>query len=245
MLPEEVGTAALVLAMIAALAGVGLWLLGAKFSRGLITLSLVSIGASIGMKLPEWFDWHIAGWATGLLGALLLGVAGYALHRFWVGVGLGLVLACWAGLATWTFAHGDDSWRWPAVDRSTTAASFLSDLWNELPNNVTQILPFAAGAALVSGISVAVLWPRVGIVVLYSLTGVSILISMLLLAIETGRPSWVSRLPEQTWAQVLVLAVLVGIGAFVQWKLGLANAVVGGGGAGGSPKGPKPPSKKK
>ena len=103
----------------------------------------------------------------------------------------------------------------------------------------------AAGAALVSGISVAVLWPRVGIVVLYSLTGVSILISMLLLAIETGRPSWVSRLPEQTWAQVLVLAVLVGIGAFVQWKLGLANAVVGGGGAGGSPKGPKPPSKKK
>jgi hypothetical protein len=235
MLPDEIGTAALVLAMIAALAGVGLWLIGAKFSRGLITLALVSTGASIGMNLPGWFGWGIAGWATGMLGALVLGVSGYAMHRFWVGVGLGLVLMCWAALATWTFGHGSERWAWPDVTPATTAGTFFSELWDNLPDDVRRILPFSCGAALISGIAATILWPRIGIVVLYSLMGVSLLISMALLAMESGQPQWLGLLPRTWWAQLLCVMLMVGIGATVQWKLGLAGGS-GGGGGGGAPK---------
>ena len=33
------------------------------------------------------------------LGAIVLGVSGFAMHKVWVGLGLGTVLACWAALA--------------------------------------------------------------------------------------------------------------------------------------------------
>src|SRR5437870_5881909 len=101
LLPKEVGTLALVLAMTGTLAGAGLWLAGARFSRSLITLVLVSIGGWTGLFLPRWLGWTIDGWAPAIGLALGMGASGFFLHRFWVGIGLGVVLAAWAGFATW------------------------------------------------------------------------------------------------------------------------------------------------
>jgi hypothetical protein len=49
-----------------------------------------------------------------------------------------------------------------------------------------------------------------------------------MLAVQGGRPQWLSLLPAQTWAQLTVLMLLVMIGALVQWRLTPAGPPAGG-----------------
>src|SRR5215211_6632961 len=98
LLPKEINSLALMIAVAGAFLGGILWLGGSRFSRTLVTLISVSTGALIGLQFPKWFALGLEGWATAVLGALLFGISGYALHKVWVGLGLGLVLAGWAGL---------------------------------------------------------------------------------------------------------------------------------------------------
>src|SRR5215218_9169883 len=104
LLPKEIGQAALIAALVGTFIGVGLWLAGARFSRPLITLVTVSLGAVIGRALPGWMNWNVNSMAASVGGAVVLGMSGYVMHRVWVGLGLGLLLACWAALGTWVFA---------------------------------------------------------------------------------------------------------------------------------------------
>src|SRR5947209_12518319 len=76
LLPKELGTLALVLAVAGAVAGVGLWLVGSRFSRSLVTLLLVSVGGWTGLFFPRWFGWAIDGWAPAVGLAVVLGAAG-------------------------------------------------------------------------------------------------------------------------------------------------------------------------
>src|SRR5258706_9996099 len=138
LLPKEVGTLALAIAMSGTLIGAGLWLVGSRFSRSLITLLLVSIGAWIGLFLPAWTGWKIDGWAPAVGLALVLGAAGFFLHRFWVGVGLGLVLAAWAALGVWLLCKGADAWSLPRYDIGTRTTDYLKDLWTNLPADVRR-----------------------------------------------------------------------------------------------------------
>src|SRR5436190_19875812 len=96
LMPSQAGPAALTVAIIGMIAGAVLWLAGSRFSRSLITLSAVSLGAALGTHLPRWAGWSLDGMAPGIVGAIVLGVSAFLFHRFWVGIGLGLVLACWA-----------------------------------------------------------------------------------------------------------------------------------------------------
>src|SRR5215218_2320257 len=100
LLPREINSIALMIAVAGAFLGGVLWLGGSRFSRTLMTLISVSAGALIGLQVPKWFTPGLEGWATAVLGALILGISGYALHKVWVGLGLGFVLAIWAALAT-------------------------------------------------------------------------------------------------------------------------------------------------
>lgn len=217
LMPREVGTLGLIIAIAGTLAGVLLWLVGARFSRPLITLCTVALGATVGMMLPRWCDWSVSGMGTAVGGAVLLGISGYWLHRFWVGIGLGVVLSCWVALGTWTLLGGDAQWTWPEPDETSTAMNYLTTAWESLPPDVTHALPFTCATAMLSGLVAAVLWPRVGLVMLYSVAGVSLLVGMGLLAIEFGRPQWMNLVPAQESSQLLLLAGLVIFGALVQW----------------------------
>src|SRR4029453_5362604 len=91
LLPQDVGRLGLVIAIVGSMIGLGMWLIGSRFSRPIVTLLTVLLGASIGMHLPKWFGWQISGAGPAVGAALVLGVTGYVLHGMWVGIGLGTV----------------------------------------------------------------------------------------------------------------------------------------------------------
>jgi hypothetical protein len=219
LLPKEIGQAALIAALVGTLIGAGLWLVGARFSRPLITLVTVSMGAVIGRSMPEWMNWNVNSMAASVGGAVVLGMSGYIMHRVWVGLGLGLLLACWAAVAVWVFAGADTVLTWPAVDPTMTWQSFGQACWDQLPERVRTLLPYACGGAMISGFLSSLLWPRVAVVILYSALGTSLLVSLGLVAIEAKRPDWITFVPSQTWAQVTTLLGIVAFGAIVQWQM--------------------------
>jgi hypothetical protein len=223
LLPDEAGTGALLIAITGALIGLGMWLIGARFSRPVVTLCMVSLGAVSGLRLPQWFSWTISGMGPAVGAAIVLGVFGFICHRVCIGVWLGLVMAWWVGLGTWVLLRDGQSWSWPVVDASTTIASCCTDLWRALPPSVMKVLPYSAGAALLSGICIAMVWPRAGVAITWSLAGVSLLVSMGLAAMKLKEPNWLNVMPAQTWAQALAFFGLVAFCAILQWKLAPAS----------------------
>jgi len=230
LLPRELGTAALVLAMLGTMLGLGLWIAGARFQRSILTLTTVAGGAWVGMCLPRWCGWGIDGMATAVAGAVVLGITGYVCTRFWVGIGFGLMMALWSAMIVWLACHGNGEWTWPDVNSKTTLPGFLAETWRSLPNNVISILPWVSGAATLSGLMIALLWPKLGGVLLFSSVGVSLLLTTTLVLLENGRPQWLGALPAATWAQSIILIVMVLVGAFVQWRF-FSPASAGGAGA--------------
>ena len=87
------------------IAGGMLWIAGACFSRSLVTLLLVAAGTWLGLRLPGWCGAHIDGMGPAIGGAVLLGTAGYTLHRAWIGLVLAVMLAAWAGTGAWLGMH--------------------------------------------------------------------------------------------------------------------------------------------
>ncbi len=225
LLPKEVGTLALVLAMVGTLLGAGLWLIGSRYSRSLITLLLVSVGGWIGLFLPHWFGWNIQGWATAILSALVLGASGFVIHRFWVGVGLGFVLAGWAALAVWIVCKGVGVWTLPKFEPGMATLEYAKYFWQSLPVDVQKLLPFAAGTALLSGLATSLLWPRIGSVLLYSMAGVSMWVGLGLCAMNMARPQWIGALPAKGSSQLFAVSAMVGFGVLLQWQLGPKKAV--------------------
>jgi hypothetical protein len=219
LLPREIGTFAVAVAMTGTLIGAGLWLVGARFSRSLITLLLVTIGGWVGLYLPRYFSWPVDGWAPALGLALLLGAGGFFLHRFWVGVGLGLVLAAWAAVAVWVLCRGDGIWSLPKYVPDTSVVDYAKDLWQSIPLGVQRYLPFGCAIGLVSGLAAALLWPRIGVVMLYSTAGVSMLVGLGLCAMNCARPQWIGSLPAKSSSQLITLLSMVAFGAILQWRI--------------------------
>src|SRR5258705_6783351 len=171
LLPRQINSLALAIAIAGAVLGGILWLGGSRFSRTLMTLISVSTGGLIGLQMPGWFGWGLEGWATAVLGALVLGISGYVLHKLWVGLGLGLVLAVWAAMGTLLVCADPKGFVWPVGVQGSTLQSHLVDLWNSLTPEARKLLPFACCAGLLSGICATLLWPPLGIVLLYSTAG--------------------------------------------------------------------------
>ncbi len=224
LLPKELGNIALGVAIVGTLIGAGLWLAGSRISRSLVTLVLVSAGGWGGMFLPRWCHWSIDGWAPALGGAIIAGIAGFFVHRLWVAVGLGLVLAAWAAVVTWTLCKGNGVWSLPKFEVTTQFSVYAHDLWLSVPDQVRKILPFACGAAALSGVLAALLWPKLGIVFLYSSAGVSMVVVMGLFAINMARPQWIGLLPARTSSQVTTVLAMVAFGALLQWRIAPSKA---------------------
>jgi len=222
LLPRQIDGLAVVFAIAGAILGLILWIAGSRFSRTLVTLIAVSTGALIGMKMPGWFGWPLEGWSTAVLGALILGISGYAAHKVWVGGGLGLVLACWAALGTFviygTTPEGTKPWIWPTMTAGQTVQAYLVEVWNSLAPEARKVLPYACATALMSGLAASVLWPKLGVVLLYSCAGLTLLIGLGVVAMSVTQPQWLKAIPNQTSSQVIMLLSLVAFGAVMQWR---------------------------
>ncbi len=240
LLPHRPGSITLVIAMVGSLVGLSLWIAGARFSQSILTLAAVAMGTTIGMRLPQWRHWQIDPMAPAVAGAIVLGVSAYAFHRVWVGIWLGIVLSTWASLVLWATRGPAFHWRWPDYDPGQTLPQYLTSLWQNVPETMQQCLGFTAAAAMLVGISAALLWPRVGIALLWSAAGISVLLPAAATAISKLDPQALRHIPRQTSDQLALLAGLVGIGALFQWR---TNSTVPAAQSG--PSGKEPGEKKK
>jgi hypothetical protein len=220
LLPRDGGSVGLVVAIVGSLIGMLAWLVGSRFSRPVVTLLTVTIGAIVGMHMPVWFGWDISGAGPAVGAALVLGVTGYALHGLWVGIGLGTVLASWAAMACWIIFRNGANLTWPPITTDTTLIDYCKAIWQQMPAEVAQYLPFAAATALISGVAAAIVWPRASLILGWSMAGATLLAGMGVAAVNFERPQWLEHVPQPMWAQSVLLGSLVAIGSLVQWKLG-------------------------
>jgi hypothetical protein len=218
LLPSQINSIALICAVIGAFAGAILWLGGSRFNQTLVTLISVSTGALIGLQLPYWFNWKLEGWATATLGAIVCGISGYLAHKLWVGIGLGIVLTVWAALATFVLCGDHKAFVWPAYTVGVSWKIYLPAVWNALTPEVRRMLPFACATAMVGGFVATLVWTRLGVVLLYSCTGISLLVGLGVAAMSAAKPQWLKLIPNQTSSQVIVLISMVAFGAVLQWR---------------------------
>jgi hypothetical protein len=227
------GRYALLAAFAGTAAGAILWLAGSRFSRSLVTLLAVSLGAVIGVHLPARFGWSVDSIGVAFVGALVLGLTGYLLHTTWIGVSLSLVLALWVGVAAWQTVGGGQQLHWPALNTSASIETILADVWRALPGDLPRVMPVAVAGALVSGVAITVLSPKLGRVLAYTLVGLSIVVVMGATAMRMSRPDWLSMLPRSSGAQAAILLGMVFTGVLIQWRLTpIGSAGPSGGGEG-------------
>lgn len=193
-----------------------LWLLGARFSRAMLTLIAVTAGSWIGVRLPELFGWSIDPVCVGVVGSVIMGTAAFLFHRTLIGIGLGGVVAFWAVIAAWIRFDGPNQWHPADLHWTGSLVTFLTKIWQSFPGQLGTVLPYACGAGLASGVLIGVLWPRFGRCLLYSLIGSTLALASGLSLALRQRPDWVERLPQSSQAQLLILLGFVAIGAGVQ-----------------------------
>jgi hypothetical protein len=193
-----------------------LWLLGARFSRAMLTLIAVTAGSWIGVRLPDLFGWTIDPVCVGVVGSIVLGTAAFLFHRTLIGVGLGAVVALWAVAAVWIRFDGPDQ-RHPAdLHWTGSAVTFLTKVWQSFPGQLGTVLPYAFGAGLASGVLIGVLWPRFGRCLLYSLIGSTLALATGISLVARQRPDWLEMAPQSGQAQLLILLGFVAVGVAVQ-----------------------------
>jgi hypothetical protein len=240
LLPHKAGSVTMVVALVGSIIGLAMYITGARFSRSILTLAAVAMGTSIGLRMPMWCGWHVDPMAPAVAGAIVMGVSAYAFHRVWVGAWLGVVLSVWAALVLWATRGGAFHWRWPQYDPSQTLPQYFSALWQNVPDSMQQCLGFSAAAAMLVGISAALLWPRVGIALLWSAAGISVLLPAVVTALSQLDPGALKHIPRQTPDQLALLAGLVGLGAIFQWRTNPMASAASGGSGGAEKKSDKP-----
>src|SRR5688572_17199937 len=120
-LPPDAGGRAVALCGVVAVAGLFLWVIGARVSRSMFTLVGVAAGAWAGLHLPRWMGWEIDAMAVAIGGALVAGLAGYLLHMLWVGLTLGTLLASAGIFIAWHRLAAGASWSMPTIDAGSSA----------------------------------------------------------------------------------------------------------------------------
>jgi hypothetical protein len=219
LLPRRIDSLPQAIAIAAAILGALLWLGGSRFSRTLMTLVSVTAGSLIGLQLPGWFGWGLEGWATAVLGAIVLGVSGYALHKLWIGLGLGFVLAIWGAVGAFVVCGDPQRFVWPVGGEGAGLYAHVMDLWNALSPEARELMPYACCAGLLSGLCATLIWPRIGLVLLYSCAGITLLLGMGITVLNSSKREWLSVIPSRTSSQVVVLLSMVAFGAILQWRV--------------------------
>jgi len=224
MLPDAITRMPPALAGGIAVGGALLGLFGARYSRAILTLSLVAAGTFIGLRVPRWFGWHIDPMGPAVGAAIVLGLSGYALTQMWEGILLGALLAgvaggsvCYALKATWPL---------PTIDWSGTAVETTLKIYQSIPVSLNKALPGAIAIGLALGWLLTVLWPKFARVMLYAVGGMIALVVCGTLSLSIYRPDWIAAIPPDPRIQGGSLAGLILVAAMVQW-LGIKGASKG------------------
>ena len=90
-------------------------------------------------------------------------------------------------------------------------------LWQICPADLRTSLPGAAACALVMGMSLGMLWPRLSRAILCDLLGLSLIVAVALPAIEARQPGRIASVLPGSLAQAVTLAALFAVGLGVQW----------------------------
>jgi hypothetical protein len=219
-LPPALTTTQAGLCVALVMVGIFLWMAGAVWSRGILTLIAVAVGGTLGDALPRWQSWPINSMAAAVLGAVILGVCAFMLSRLWVGILLGVMLSTWVALAAWMVLRGGASWPWrePWEVANMSVPEHLKDMWFRLPDTIRKPLPYGAGTAMISALGLALLFPRIGRVTCFSVTGVTIVFAAGLTLVASRRPDWLIAIPPRVDVQAGALGGLVLLGMILQWQ---------------------------
>jgi hypothetical protein len=222
LLPRRIGAIGLTVAFGCVAVGCGLWLVGARFSRPLLALAASVGGGAIGFHSSRWFGQTLDPWMLSLLGALLLGVAGFMAHRWLAAVGLGIILAAWAVLTT-IACQGPTGLTggsiWPAILPPDWTLDFVSIFPRVIPHQVIGLLSAVAVLVTLIGLTIAFFWQRFGVVLFWSLLGLLCSVLALLTAAREAGPDYVRMIPRQSANQAIALGALLSAGAVFQWKI--------------------------
>src|ERR1051325_2190806 len=207
------GAMATLIALAGVLIGGVLWLFGSRFSRTLITLLGVTVGTQIGLRLPAWAGVPLSNWVTAIAGAAVIGVAGFVLHRFWIGVALSAILTSWVAIGVWSFYGVGASHQAPPTFAAATLVDQAKQIWSSLPSDIRRVGPLLCGTALLSGLAVGILWSRLAGYLMYSFLGVTRVAPMGMLAMELSRPQMLQMLPSSHSTQLCVMVGMAFFGA--------------------------------
>jgi hypothetical protein len=179
------------------------------------------------MYVPRWLHWPVDSMAVAVLGAVALGLSAYLIERLWMGLTLGVVLACWVALGAWIHLRPAD---YVFLEREEWQVQYMTpperahDLYIRLPGEVQEILPYASGTALMCGLALALMWPRLTRAIGMSLLGVTMVLVFGLMLASTQQPTWLAYIPAPPMTQAGTLLGMVMVGLLAQWPF-LAAAV--------------------
>ena len=201
-------------------AGVVLWLAGARVGRSALTLVGVGAGAYLGLKLPAYMGWGIDGIATAFAGAMLAGLAGWALHTTWIGATLCTMLGLAGAAVAWVTLSDGSSWTLPTIDWSQPHVKILNSIWLSLPGeSLSRAMPYAIAGGMITGAAVALAWPKVARVMTWGLTGTAMMTLGGLFLVNRLRPDWLDALPREPGSVAMILGGVALLGMIVQWLM--------------------------
>lgn len=197
--------------------GVLVGVCGARFSRGLLTLGLVALGAMLGKHLPGMLSLKLDPMAGTIVGAVLFGVVAFGLYRHVLAGCLGGVVGCTVALGVWVQASQPAEFAWPAgpiTGPLALATDLKAALGGELAN---RILAFASVSSLAAS-AVGMFFPRLGALILWTLLGVLLTLFGGLGYTAYYSPGLFEKLPLTAQGQFIALgAMALGYLAIQAW----------------------------
>lgn len=199
-----------------ALAGAMVYLLGARFSRGLVTLALVTLGAFLGKLIPPALGTHIDPAAGCIVGALVLGVLAFVFHRFLIAWSLGLLTGLCVVLGLFVHATTPAAWTWPSLSHGLSPALELCAA--QLGTDTVQRMAALGGIASLAATALAFVFPRIGLCLFWSLLGLMLMLTSLLGYSAAHTSDLLTSLSARdTQTQLIALAALLLTGFVIQW----------------------------
>ena len=154
-----------------------------------------------------------------MLGALLLGIVGFLAHVYLAAAGLGLLLSAWAILTALAAEGPLTPWQLPAGYSPAAARTFVVGLPQLLPEEISRPALAAAGVSLFVGVTLALMFRRLGAVLFWSILGLSLILLTSLAAAQSAGPQYLSLIPARAASQALIVFALIAIGSTIQWKI--------------------------
>jgi hypothetical protein len=194
------------------LAGLAVWVAGARFSRALIVLAAVTLGAVIGKVAPQALGIRFDPMACVVAGALAFAIAAFLLHRLILASALGGLAFLWTASAVWALADKPKGFHWPTLHSAGELGSFLQGLHAQLGTDLIQQIASLAVLASISFVSLSILFPRAATTFFWSLVGVTMVVSAGVSWCHYLAPERLSLLPQSAATQGILLgsAVLAG-----------------------------------